>query len=252
MDKILDRIKKLLRLAEGTSNPNEAANAAAAAQKLIQEHNLGMVSLEDESVEYRQTRYADEPVGQAEISMPGGKLPRWECALLQSVCRRNSARVLFVGQTAGAHRYTILGAEKDRDTVIYLFHYLRRQVDAVTTRACVGKGRTFANNFRLGMVETINNRLFDMEKQTRAQAPAQAYTRGGENAIAIVNESLAATDAIERRVVSLMKTALESTRTKSHNWGNASHDASARDAGRRAGQNVNIAPGKALAKSNGP
>ena len=47
-DKLLDRIKRLLRLAE-SSNVHEAASAAARAQELMSRHRIEAASLEADS-----------------------------------------------------------------------------------------------------------------------------------------------------------------------------------------------------------
>src|SRR4249920_984372 len=46
---ILDKVRKLLRLAGNNSNPEEAATAAAHAQRLLDAHNLSAAMLELES-----------------------------------------------------------------------------------------------------------------------------------------------------------------------------------------------------------
>lgn len=250
-DKILDRVKKLLRLSAGTNNPNEAAAAAAAAQKLITEHDLGVVTLDDASVQYAATRDASEPIAEENVVLPGGKLHAWEASLLSSVCRNHNARLLWVrnkmwvGGTDRSHGYTILGTEKDRATVVYLFHYLRRQVDEITIASCKGLGRTFANNFRLGMVDTIREALAAASRQSRTEVPQAAYARGGEHALMVVNESIAVLNAIERQVLTIQK-ARQGSHSLVHSFGSAQGNYSARLAGQVAGKSVHVTPGKAL------
>ena len=75
-DKILDRVKKLLALST-SSNVNEAANAAAAAQRLMLEHRL------------TEADVSDTQEGQMfELSMGAvGFASRWKFVLVTAVAR---------------------------------------------------------------------------------------------------------------------------------------------------------------------
>lgn len=253
LDKILDRVKKLLRLAEGTSNVNEAAAAAAAAQKLITEHNLGLVSLEDENgAPAEPARSAHEPLEREVIRLPGSRLMQWELQLLQGVCATNRTRCIYVNPNLSGkqHGYTILGAAADRATTVYLFHYLRRQVDEIATKALVTRiddgtpGKTWGNNFRTGMVDTLRQRLEAMHQQVLLQAPASAYATGDEHAIVRVSEALTVLKTLDEKV----RDAALALRGKGqrHSFGNAAYSSNAREEGRRAGHRVNLNAGKAL------
>lgn len=256
-NRILDRVKKLLRLAEGTNNANEAAVAAAAAQKLIDEYNLGMVSLDDDDTSGEQTfaqRSADEKIAREEITLDGSKLPRWESALLSSLCRANHARLLYVNQSRYSknHGYCILGTEIDRSAAIYLFHYLRRQVEEVTKTATNERrevyvpGRTWANNFRLGMVDTIRDRLNESRKALTQGAQQQAYAKGGEAALVRVMEATSALSVLSERVDLEQKHLYRVLGLRQRSTSGGTYDSAAREHGRAAGHGVSLSSGKPL------
>lgn len=257
IDKVLDRVKKLLRLAEGTSNPNESAAAAGAAQKLITEYNLGVVKLDDdEGGPFFGARRADEPTARECFEITGKQRPTWEIRLLDGVCKANQCRFLWMGHGVATRTYTILGTVADRATVMYLFHYLRRQVEEVSARAVAARadtsipGKVWGNNFRIGMVETISRRMMAEKVKITLAAPAAAFARGGEAAIIPVQEALTVLAALDQRVgeehdaIIRRATAAGAVKDSAPRAYRGHQDA--RTQGRIAGQKVVLASGRGL------
>jgi len=116
-DKILDRVKKLLALST-SSNVNEAANAAAAAQRLMLEHKL------------TEADVSDTQEGQMfELSMGAvGFASRWKFVLVTAVARAFFCEA--VGLRVGQRRKVrIVGRKEDVEIAARVFRYLHAEID---------------------------------------------------------------------------------------------------------------------------
>ena len=118
--KILDRIKKLLALST-SSNVNEAATAAAAAQKLMLEHRLTEVDISDT----QDGQMFELPMGAA------GFASRWKFALVTGVARAFFCEA--VGLRVGARRKVrVVGLREDVEIASRVFKYLLREIDRLS------------------------------------------------------------------------------------------------------------------------
>jgi Protein of unknown function (DUF2786) len=116
-DKILDRVKKLLALST-SSNVNEAANAAAAAQRLMLEHRL------------TEADVSDTQEGQMfELSMGAvGFASRWKFVLVTAVARSFFCEA--VGLRVGHRRKVrIVGRKEDVEIAARVFRYLHFEIN---------------------------------------------------------------------------------------------------------------------------
>jgi hypothetical protein len=150
----LERIKKLLSLAE-SANEHEAALAAARAQELLDLHKLSLSEVDAELFE------ADNPVGEdllsddADVGRYKMTWVGWKCSLLSMVARMNGCTVIrtraFRVRTKGDRFFllpkpgwasrladkreewkemiVIVGRESDRQITEYLGTYLMREIE---------------------------------------------------------------------------------------------------------------------------
>lgn len=152
---LINRVHGLLKLAANNPNAEEAAAAAAMAQRLIDEHNLAGALLE-----YDGTKRDDEPI--IDFSEKGApldgtsptKLIRWRSSLAMSLAYYNSCRIFFTSGTLH-----IVGRPSDVDTVRYLYAYITGETERLCAKDGAGCGRTWRNNYRLGVIDTIRRRL---------------------------------------------------------------------------------------------
>jgi len=159
---VLARVRKLLALAN-SANPNEAANAAAQAQRLMDEYRL---STGDVSVG------VDDPMTSAFIDDAGRKrAPVWRMRLFANVAKANACFPVRVGS-----RMRLVGRASDVEFACYLFTHLSNEVDRLAAREARGQGRTWANEWRNGCVTTLRERL----------AADRAATTSGQTAGALV------------------------------------------------------------------
>ena len=158
--KIIDRVRKLLRLAE-SSNVNEAAVAAAQAQKLIERHRIEQASLV-ESDEHEIAMHDD-------ALDEGARVKQWKVELAMIVAEANGCRVVVL-QDGRYSTINLVGGGEDIDIVRALYAWLVTEVQRLA-RASKLRGRDNLDNFRMGAVATLEQRLQE------ATVEARAYTR---------------------------------------------------------------------------
>ena len=192
-EKLLDKVKKLLRLAERTTNEGEAAAAAAAAQKLIERHRLDVAAIDISEGEGEREAPLEAPE-RAVLEGAEGRRNKcaWRGALASGVARANACRVYWTGP-----RLQIVGAPSDVATVRYLYAYLVREIDRLAGTKSGGKA--WLHGWRMGAVSTVSQRLAAARDEARREARAEAQTGGG-TAIVRVNAALARAEKAESAV----------------------------------------------------
>jgi hypothetical protein len=126
----------------------------------------------------------------------------------------------------------IIGEEGDTQGVRYLYAFLTREITSLG-RPYGGNGRTWTNNWRHGVVDTLRARL----KEAREAAVTTAYSEAStgtalivvDNALAVIKERERHVERIERQLGLVQ--------------GSGRHyrsDHSARDQGRLDGRRINI------------
>jgi hypothetical protein len=170
-DKIIDKIQKLLRLAE-SADVHEAAAAAAQAQRLMEQHRIdqAMLGLDKDAVEGDDVAEYDDD--RALFHAP--RLPTWRTRLAAAVARVNACQTF---RSTSWHddegRYVkcigIVGTADNVATVRYLFKYLAGEIDRLCRREAAGRGRTWANSFRLGAVQEVRRKLNEAKARVRAE-----------------------------------------------------------------------------------
>lgn len=214
------KIHDLMRLA-GSSNVNEAAAAYARAQALLTKHRLTMIEVES-------ARERDgNPIKSGDAIFSGERIPTWMVTLAGKLARLNSCQALTFRNGDGV-KLVLIGRTDDIEIVSYLFDSIVAQVEFLAHKARankLGKGKTFYNNFKLGIVETVGEKL-----RAAAEAVRQEYT--GTYAMVLVDQrSKEVADyvnsVIKPKTVTLYK----------------NHDPEGFEEGKKAGHKVSINPG---------
>ena len=229
----LAKVQKLLRLAT-SSNANEAALAAAKAQELIDKHQLAQVLLDLDGAEPTKG-LDDEPIvdfHKAGAPLDSQKqLHRWRGYLAGVVARSNACKIYYSGGDIA-----LIGRPSDAETVRYLYGWLSRETERLTSELGQGMGRTWRNNFRLGVVDTIARKIHEQraqfERETRAAAKAENST-----ALVRVNQALV---KIEERRASVEAWTKANIKLYSSGGSSATYNPSARQSGRDAGESIAV------------
>ncbi len=215
---IIEKIRKLRALAT-SSNLHEAAAAARAAEKLLQQHEI------DEAQIFSESGDEDEPP--IEDSMPlaawGKSIPTWE-ALLTSFLAAHYGCKSFrdFNRATGRWEKKIIGRPADIETVRFQWAFFRTEIVRLMATHGAGRDRSWKISFCRGAARAIIEALQETKREIRAKANASA---------------LAVVDARVDAAVSLMNERYPNMRTV--HMGRTVGNMSAYNEGKRAGSNIN-------------
>lgn len=166
MSAVLDKIIKLLSLAEGKgTTPAEAATAAAQANRLMLKHSISHAQLDDHQP-------TSEPIDHATIHIMGKRCINWRVGLANGIAQLHTCRVM-----AGYGRIDVVGRYSDRQIVDYLYRYLSREIERLAederkrhTRGVLDftcdepwdtspRGKGWYDSYKKGAVVTVIARL---------------------------------------------------------------------------------------------
>ena len=230
---IISKVQKLLRLAGANNSPEEAAAAASKAQDLIDQHNLTEALLAfdtaqpvDEEVVNFQT--AGAPLDSQKTQQT------WRVRLASTLAKINGCRIYLSGADIA-----LVGRPSDAETVRYLYAYLTRETEQLADRHGKGMGRTWRNNFRLGVVDTITHKLHEQHRafETIARASAGTALMRVNQALAVIEKRGSTVELFMRATLKLRSGGAISSHAQGHNQ--------ARARGREAGQSIRVGGARA-------
>lgn len=177
-DAVVERVKKLLALSKSPNNAQEAAVAAAMAQRLIERYKIEACVLTEET-----DKIEDETVKDAIIyTFAGPRVISWILNLATGLGDVNSCRVWFLqGGRFFNSKIEAAGTESDLSTITYMTEYLVREVERLCKEAMArdpyAKGKSWSNSFKLGATVEICSRLRQAVREAREEmkAPADGY-----------------------------------------------------------------------------
>lgn len=222
-EEALDRVQKLLRLSK-SDNANEAAVAAAMAQKIMTDFKLSSAAMLDSA---EQT---NEPVTNETMDPSAGST--WKRRLSVVVARANDCKAYQSGKAMA-----LIGRKSDMQTASYIYRWLVVEIDRLTSELGTGLGRTYYNNFRLGAVSGISEKLAEQKKKSREEAKANAFALSGEVGLANMNSAIVRVDGNMAAVELYGKQKL---RLRTVHSAPTAYDGSAYTRGQNAGRNVNF------------
>jgi len=223
-EEALERVQKLLRLAK-SDNANEAAVAAAMAQRLIDLHKFDTAALTgDEKAPEEAISNEHEPIDT--------RYSTWKDRLLVQLGRLNGTKSYRAGKTL-----KLIGRKSDVQTVRYLYQWLTNEVERLTDLNGPGRGKTWYNNFRLGVVDTLCQRLEEQKKQTENEAMASAFNTGGQLAASNMGSAIM---RVQQDGQAVERWAEEKMSFRKSAPARVNYDDGARSAGRRAGHSVSL------------
>lgn len=161
-DKMLDKVKKLLALA-GSSNVNEAAAAAEAAQRLMFQYRITSADIAVQTGE--ESAIVDRDI----LADLGQKAPtNWQVTLLNAISRANFCRLIITRSSRWrAGRLQVYGTDEDVQAVHYLFLAVANQLHSLCEtwarleklRMGHGPSTSMRNSFRVGGAATVAERV---------------------------------------------------------------------------------------------
>lgn len=156
---VIEKVRRLRALAT-SDNVHEAAAAAAAAERLIQEYNLSETDLRPAT---------DELPCDEWLASGARRIPTWIRGLRAGLTRAYQCRGINDGR-----RYRVFGRREDIDTFTFQMAFYTTEITRLAARSGKGKGRTWSNSFRIGAAEAICNAIKTANSQVRAAATSTA------------------------------------------------------------------------------
>jgi hypothetical protein len=203
---LIAKIKKLRALATST-NVNEAANAAAAAERLIAEHQLSEADLATETVAPGE---ACEAFTDPLFSHDGERRTYWKEWLAAGLARlygvvldctwvKVQAKLPYYPYTGTASRvgFTAIGTKSDVELLRYQYAYLSSEIERLAqafldgNSFARGEAKTAGNSFRVGAVEGV---IAAMREARGATVVEHSAKHGSGAALVLVSRRDAAVE----------------------------------------------------------
>ena len=228
-----------MKLAQ-SSNPNEAALAAAKAQEIIDRYNLDVNQLGYDSA---QEQLDKEPIVDFGYGDPLD-YPKYSFAgflrLASIVSRHNGCRNILGKDSARGTRIRIVGRPRDVQTARYMYAMLKQSIEELQKKCCnAGHSAGYRNQFWLGCVDAISIKLEESRKQTFETLRQEQ----GHNPLALVrvNNAISKMENKSKLVHEWMQQNIKGLRP-GRSIGNIGSSAgvSGREHGRREGANIRI------------
>jgi len=172
MDNIIEKVKKLLAMAErGTEH--EAAIAAAKTQSLLMQHSidLSQIAIGDSAADEQVHEWLLEAMSRRQI---------WKGNLAHAIAEANFCQMWWLGPDI-----KLVGKEHNAQIARHLYSYLVEAVERVTKAAVAierqyhqdtsdFKPRAWAHSFRLGCTHRLCHRLQEQKQRLESEGLPQA------------------------------------------------------------------------------
>lgn len=172
---VIEKVKKLQRLAT-SSNPNEAAAAAAAANKLIDQYRIQESELEVNS------EVCEDIIQDPEAVYESGRITQWKTSLVCYLSKHYGCAIFnFKGFRSSSYR--LIGRKSDVEVVKYMFAWLCVEIERLCNAASKSKslgrssGKIFANSFCAGAVAGIREQLEASRKEVASTSNSTAVVK---------------------------------------------------------------------------
>jgi len=184
-ESIIDKVRKVLTLANRASNEHEAAAAAAVAQRFMAEHDLciediGEVSEEDLKI-IKEDVYSS------------GRLATWRMRLLQHVAACFNCAILINSNPGrrknswygddsypGSKTLILVGTSDDISAARAVNDYLSEVVERLAKANAHGNGRSYVNSYKQGMTSRLGQRLKAQSVEIVEEVKEHATSAGTE------------------------------------------------------------------------
>lgn len=234
---VLEKIKKLLRLAQ-SDNPNEAALAAAKAQELMDRHQIQAAMLDEKGAEEPDEDIVHFSDRDDALDDLGGRRAVWKGSLASTISEHNACVAYYSGS-----RIVMVGRPTDVAAVRYLYVYAVKAIEDLVKKQGAGHGRTWYNNYRQGCVKAISEKLWAQRQATYKEVRSEAKASGGGAALVKVENAITRFDEKKLETKRWTKKHLN-LRSGGRSYSRHDHDAFSR--GKRDGASINMGGGPAL------
>ncbi len=168
---VLDRVRKLLALAQ-SPNVHEAAAAAAKAQALIAAHRLEALLAAEAAAEARAEA---DPI-EEQVLERAKRLRRWKAVLAAGLAEVNGC-IAYTREVGRASELVLAGRAADRAAVLAMWEGLVRQLTWLSATVGGDQDKRWHDDFRVGAAATVIDRLRACEAEAAAGLSATALEK---------------------------------------------------------------------------
>ena len=168
LQNVIDKVKKLLALSK-SSNQNEAANATAAANRLIDEYRLSENDLNDSDM-----------IVDNEFIYETGRVIPWKRGLIYVLSNHYGVAVINQCDFSNGRcksRFKLIGNKSDVQIVKYMFAWLTSEITRLSNIEAKGKGHIFVFSYCEGFVAGIKNQLDISRSEAKKSATTEAIVK---------------------------------------------------------------------------
>lgn len=169
---IADKIRKLLALADGAGTEAEAANAAARAAALMTQYQIEQADVD------ALVKDAENPMLHVNLES-AGRVMGWRKRLASGIAYCCGCSIVIVKRELTHVR--VFGRKSDVETAMYMYAALANEIERLAKRNTSGMGASYANSYKFGVADAIDDRLRAQRDATIAQARVD-----GANSAALV------------------------------------------------------------------
>jgi len=157
-DKIIDKISKLLAMANDSSSPNEAMIAAKRARALMDKHQIEISDIENaKGSQFLSLNY----------DLNGSRTPKWMVMMASAAAGLNDCRALRVSATKEANaQFMFQGFKADAIVCKLTFEYFIEACERQLKSSGV-KGTSKRNFFRMGFTQRISLRCLEIKEERK-------------------------------------------------------------------------------------
>lgn len=180
-DKLKEVIKRIqgLQALSKSSNPAEAAVAAAIASKLIDKHRISEMQLE---VDTSQDPLAED----TDYVYQTGRLIPWKSSLISVLAAHYGVSIMNdITKATGrkVSRYKMFGRKSDMQIVRYMFGWLLYECQRLSDIEAKGKGHVYVFSYCDGFVNGVSLKLQESRAELKREYESSALVKLDSRAI---------------------------------------------------------------------
>ncbi len=170
---IIDKVKKLLALSK-SSNIHEAAAAAGAANKLIDEYRLSEIDIAIEGID------SDSIVEDDSYIYETGRITQWKVDLISTLgSHYGVVDYIFSSYPEGrkVSKFKLVGRSSDIQIVRYMFAWLNGECQRLANAQVKGQGHVVVASYCRGFVAGIAIQLHASRQEVQKTATSSAIIK---------------------------------------------------------------------------
>lgn len=181
LDSVMRRISKLLAIAgDDRANPNEAAAAAAMAEKVMRAYQISNASVIAAAMRKNNDEFGSDFVyGSTKPSVPSKTIQVWANWLSVAIAKFNDCNIYMHQKQDKTKVLIFKGYKPDIEMCKYMFHYIVGIMEQSASNLDFGDvhGREFMSSYRQGFILAVSKKLKEMTAQKQAEMQTESSGR---------------------------------------------------------------------------